>query len=437
MADNPIPSELQCDHLFLLVGTNPLPNWIAAKLLLRENGTLCLIHSDTTQKVAERISAFAQDHQYPGQVTLVKVRDEHDAASVQQTMQGQLGRIGVGSVGLNYTGGTKVMAVHSYHALEQWKSQTHQPVVVSYLDAADFLMRFESTSAYPKGHQQTVGLAVPLTLEEILSLHENLNYKEKIKRDTRGSAISPLLVQLYRDRDGQGQKAWRGYCENVLKYKRMPPPPRGKRAGEMRTESELALEKLKLIPSERAIAAPLNAVAEALIPGGSGGEKTLQEVRNHHATEFASVTELAEWMDGHWLEEYALDQILSLQRDYQAADESAKLHDCGRNLRINRPMNFEADVAVMRGYQLHLISCYSGSDDNPARLKLFEVFTHARNLGGEAARAALISCVKNPDYIKEQVGQLFGDDRQIAVFGRDDLKDLKLKLKHWFDSGAR
>ncbi len=31
---NPIPEHLRSDHLFLLVGTNPLPNGVAAKFLL-------------------------------------------------------------------------------------------------------------------------------------------------------------------------------------------------------------------------------------------------------------------------------------------------------------------------------------------------------------------------------------------------------------------
>jgi hypothetical protein len=33
--DNPIPEELRSDYLFLLVGSNPLPGWVAASFLLR------------------------------------------------------------------------------------------------------------------------------------------------------------------------------------------------------------------------------------------------------------------------------------------------------------------------------------------------------------------------------------------------------------------
>jgi hypothetical protein len=116
-------------------------------------------------------------------------------------------------------------------------------------------------------------------------------------------------------------------------------------------------------------------------------------------------------------------------------DSDSSLCDYGRNVRVNRPWNFEVDVAAMCGYQLHLFSCYSGSDDSRARQKLFEVFTHSRQLGGEAARAALICFVKSPDYIETQIGDLFGITEQIKVFGRDDLKDLKGHLQAWFKTG--
>ena len=35
----------QTDYLFLLVGTNPLPNYVATLLLAKDNGTIYLVHS--------------------------------------------------------------------------------------------------------------------------------------------------------------------------------------------------------------------------------------------------------------------------------------------------------------------------------------------------------------------------------------------------------
>ncbi|PLZ35119.1 hypothetical protein CBP10_04245, partial [Fischerella thermalis WC558] len=45
--------KYKVDHLFLLIGENPLPNYVAAQILLKEDGTVYLVHStDTTSKAA-------------------------------------------------------------------------------------------------------------------------------------------------------------------------------------------------------------------------------------------------------------------------------------------------------------------------------------------------------------------------------------------------
>lgn len=426
MEDNPIPQELRSEHLFLLVGTNPLPDWVAAKLLLRERGHLYLVHSTTTSRVADLIATFALDNKWPVPIAepiFVSVPDEHDALAVSQAVGKHLDSIKCASVGLNYTGGTKVMAVHSYNELNR---RCSGKAVFSYLEAADFMMHIEPREGFLLGYHKNVGRAVPLKLEELFALHENYNLKDAISRDVRAANISLLLVELHRS--DEGWRCWRTYCESRLKYGKIT-PPRGSRRGQLRPESDLVGETLKLSSADRAVDKQLKEVAEALIPGGAKGNKTLGDIVSHHS--FASATDLAQWLDGKWLEHFVLQQIADLQDN----DSHTNLYDCGRNVRINRPWNFEADVAAMCGYQLHLFSCYSGGDDPRARQKLFEIFTHARQLGGEAARAALVCFVKSPDYIERQIGDLFGITEQIKVFGRDHLKDLKGHLQAWFNTG--
>ena len=61
MLENPIPLDLRSDHLFLLLGENPLPNWVAARLLLKEGGQVYLVHSPHTKEVAQRLQALLLD----------------------------------------------------------------------------------------------------------------------------------------------------------------------------------------------------------------------------------------------------------------------------------------------------------------------------------------------------------------------------------------
>lgn len=52
-----IPETWKTSHLIVLVGGNPLPNYVAGKTLLQENGVLHLLHSVATREIAERIGA--------------------------------------------------------------------------------------------------------------------------------------------------------------------------------------------------------------------------------------------------------------------------------------------------------------------------------------------------------------------------------------------
>jgi hypothetical protein len=41
-------SEYKAEHLFLLIGKNPLPNYVAAKLLIKRGAKVCFVYSERT-----------------------------------------------------------------------------------------------------------------------------------------------------------------------------------------------------------------------------------------------------------------------------------------------------------------------------------------------------------------------------------------------------
>ena len=63
MTEQTIPESWKTDHLILLVGSNPLPNYVAAQLLLNEGGTLHLLHSVQTREIADLIKAHMEYRQ--------------------------------------------------------------------------------------------------------------------------------------------------------------------------------------------------------------------------------------------------------------------------------------------------------------------------------------------------------------------------------------
>lgn len=196
MADNPIPEELKSNHLFLLVGGNPLPNWVAARLLLREGGQVYLVHSKETNDVARRLAGvlFKQQYRPPVYVPVIDASSPHE---VYRALEQQVETIKSGQIGFNYTGGTKVMSVHGYFAIKQRHVQGLPAPIFSYLDALSLKLYFDD------GREPIfVGLAprASLTLKELLSFHEVVGMQNP-KREPVAPSVVEALKELHGNED--------------------------------------------------------------------------------------------------------------------------------------------------------------------------------------------------------------------------------------------
>jgi len=415
MEDNPIPEKLRSDHLFLLVGTNPLPDWVAAKLVLRDGGWLWLVHSQATNEVAIRLANHATQNK-PCQPQFVPVANPWDFDSVRTALEAVLDSQQFDSVGLNYTGGTKVMSVHAHRV---FANRFPKKAILSYLEAPRSVMHFEPVEPnYPRGYEISVGMAedVKFEFKKLALLHEDfqrIHPKDKVK--------ARLIAEMLRDvhQTFNGQSAWRKDCDAFLKRK--------ENKTKFKSPSEL---KAQPIPCARLFPH----IADALIPGDSTEEKTLLKIVDHPGSEFINVTELAEWLDGKWVEHLVLGLLLERQKIYgihSIGSNAEPVLESEENAKKYK-IQFEIDVAAMRGYQLHAISCYSGSTEATCKLKLFEVFTRARQLGGDEARAALVCNVDDARKVEKQAGEVWDIKDRVKVFGRADLKKLGDHLKDWF-----
>lgn len=101
----------QVERLFLLIGENPLPNWVATVTLLRNDGTPYLIHTAHTQKQAGYLANFLNQEVFKikSAQTICLGNRHSNAFQIRQCIQ-ELAESLPGRFGLNYTGGTKAMA---------------------------------------------------------------------------------------------------------------------------------------------------------------------------------------------------------------------------------------------------------------------------------------------------------------------------------------
>ena len=118
----PTISNYQVDHLFLLIGTNPLPNYVSARLLARDpqRTTIWFVHSKDTAKEHDTLQKSLQTEGFQS-FQSIEV-DEASSIDIYNQIQ-QRARSLHGVIGLNYTGGTKAMAVHAYRACQNLNAQ--------------------------------------------------------------------------------------------------------------------------------------------------------------------------------------------------------------------------------------------------------------------------------------------------------------------------
>jgi hypothetical protein len=415
----PLP---QSEHLILLVGGNPLPNAVAGMLLARSDATVSLVqsaptrHSPGTGEIAQRLGTWLKNRRPELNVRYKEV-DESDPASIWSAMRDQLRDVNRVPVGLNYTGGTKAMAVHSYRAaLAHW-AQIHaitEPVC-SYLDARTLRMVLHNAEPHSSADVRRVyvGSEVPLCLEkDLLPLHGGWELKRPLQFDPLLTQTARALIKVHADT--RRLAVWKNWKAKVLT------PSKGNRKKKIPKQPMPLPDEKELEPVANAIRADLPLDASSRIP-----ENALESVG----------VDIFSWLDGLWLESALFDSA-------QQVRESCQLHEIGRNARPvleedesdSDEDGFEFDVTAMRGHQLFGFSCSIQDKKGKLKLKLFECLIRTKQLAGDEARAALICTSERPDLLEADVHRDIDPEGRTRVFGREHLADLPGHLEAWLST---
>ncbi len=404
-------NEYRVDHLLLLVGTNPLPNLVAAELLLKPDGIVYLIHSRDTATVAERLQKYLKskglDAKTPRSV------EEADARDIENIVGSLVAKL-KGNVGLNYTGGTKAMAVHAYRAVER----AHSQAVFSYLDANSFEMRIDR----PQWREKVL-LKVTPRLEELLNLHGSF-FQKGLPKSQDDIVMLPVAQALAQVAPGEGLREWRQWCDSEL---------RGKARDGENWKRKAALREIELEwPTSKHLAEVVRLLRESLGVIQSTTLPLAPDKLKNWPFRKRDPKYLCRWLDGDWLEHYVLHSVVSVA-------ERLKLHDCVMNLKTDRDrsdFDLELDVAAMRGYQLFGISCTTSVDKHLIKSKLFEAYVRVRQLGGDEARMGLVAGWEGVSKFEQEVTRAWDAEGKIRVFGPQDLPNLAEGLAQWFETAS-
>lgn len=430
------------DHLILLVGGNPLPNAVSGQILLRGGGKITLVCSEGTRGVAADLKEWFEKHgiTVAGSVQIAEANPENIHTEVQ------LIAADGGSIGLNYTGGTKAMAVHAHRAFRDVMG-SKATYTASYLDARTLRIVFDDGVYF----NAAATLLQPFDLQDFVDLHPSTKLNPCNLPLTKAwlPQTAAAIAKSYRyDRQARRMlppSSWRRwYGQNLLNLNQYGgrhdlrdgrdnllgwrhqnwvnrstleettiPFPEGQ-IGRI-LKKELA-EDYAYVDDELNIGRVYEAISES-----SSVPESFQQYE---------MEELCGWFSAKWLEHHVAASMsqTGLFDSVHIGVETVLKED-------NRfPVAFELDVVGIRGYQLFAISCSTGSDFGDMKQKLFEVSLRARQLGGDEARIGLVCMNNQPRHIQNESRATI--DRRIRVFGTgtpNHLHNLQTHIKAWVE----
>lgn len=429
MSSNDTFQDYKVKHLFLLVGENPLPNYVAAMKLLENGGIVYLVYTNQTLSQKTLLQNALKNQDFSSKpVALDKDKTDNNKSNAHRIytkVKEDAEKIPTNErIGLHYTGGTNTMAVHAYRAIADLVERTD--TVYSYLDAKTLEIFIDNPNS--DSTHRAVQLIVPL--EVLFKLHK---YEWQENKKPLSGPILPdaaaEFVRLYQNEEIA--KTWRTWS-NTHQSKNHGQLKKAidLETGQWKSEDELSQLSLSLTGVHSEIIEVLRQKLDA--------SPTQLSLKVTKTKGFDSYQQVCEWLGGIWLEHYVLHQIKELTQQLQLGESKMSIHIRKYQTEGGK---FEFDVAFMRSYQLFAISCTTSDDHKLCKLKLFEAYIRARQLGGDEARVALVCCCDGKKYINKQSmyrylkSQLEGAiiNPNVAVFVRQDLLNLKEKIADWVE----
>lgn len=406
--------------LVLLIGTNPLPNYVVAKYLSDTNSdvkNIFLVHSggnanqSSTWEYAVNIEkVFNKTKQYSLlNFKYISLEDIENQKSIINNLNSGFNEESIDeNIHLNYTGGTKTMGIHVYNFLQgKYKDKFES----SYLSAKTFKLVNENGVLISDDLRKKINIDFNDLLdlhgfvrknenkeflfgkalekfEEIINMESIDNYFQSYKRENfqldNGNLIEKTIDAEYR-------------LKNIIVD------------GELLSINNSLTEEVKLFDQNRKLKNPLpnNKVVKNVI----------------------------EFIDGEWLEEYIFK---SINDDEQLTKFTPSKNWVIKKSNWENNVDFEIDVILMNGYQFYGISCTTDRTKKICKSKGFEIIMRTRQLGGDESKSILITMLKEDQVQalqKELELDTGGTSKNILILGKCDIRKDKLlkKIKHFME----
>lgn len=399
----------QFDRLVLLIGTNPLPNFVVAEHFLNtmQLKKVYLIYSEKTRfydgtfHEAERLEDVIRAR-HPKKRDLlpfqkIAISDISTAKVIRQEVEDKLiEKLPPGcKIHLNYTGGTKAMGIHIYNILKEAKEISEKSF--SYLDARTYQIVDDDEGITTKDLRDNISIS----FDEMIRLH-GLNRANEDKDTSEFKETLSYFKQIIKN----------NALDDYFRYYNRP-LFENKKGGLVEKTNDLKEETKKTRISGELLEV-FKTLPEKWRFFNDNGEYVEPEDKN--------IKSPLMYLDGIWLEDYVYEALKALK-------EGCPNLNFYKNWEIKKPewkndSKFEIDVIALRGYQLIGISCTTSTGTELCKKKGFEILLRTRQIGGDEAKAVLITRLpsKTVDIIQDSLRADTAGGDNILVLGKEDLK---------------
>jgi hypothetical protein len=133
------------------------------------------------------------------------------------------------------------------------------------------------------------------------------------------------------------------------------------------------------------------------------------------------INDLVDFIEGKWLEEYVLGITCAALEKFGTKTGIAVSAHMGLVVCHGRRER-ELDVYGTCGYSSVLISCTTEQSAGLVKLKAFEAFQRARELGGDHAETIVVSLVPDTSPVRDDLSS-FDAVQHVHILGRQDVQD--------------
>ncbi len=404
--------------LVLIIGTSPLPNYVVANYFCQNNNYLekiWFIYADknenqnSTRKFAENIQSLLLKkckRLNSSMFKYVPIKNIENIQQISNTLIRTLNFRPESKVHLNFTGGTKVMVVQTYNFINDHHDISEKSF--SYLSSRTYKLTDSDNNIICSDLRPNIILSIA----DLLSLH---NYERNNQPESYDfSKTIEQFKKLTEERNANDFFNEFDHSNAAREWEReIFLNEQNNLVNKINQLNEEEIKKKR--PTSKKFLDIIQSMPEELIIYDRNGNfiKPKNNRYLRHALGF---------LDGKWLEEYVYQISKNELNDFTNIT-------IDKNWEIKHPdwqnNKFEIDLIIIKGYQLFGISCTTISKNKAAiKNKGFEIILRSKQIGGEEAKAMLITLADDnlTKKIENELQIETGAKRNIIVLGKKVLQ---------------